>query len=144
MATLFLTVLVLNAAQITYSTGPQGVHGMDMPIGPSKIPLQTATMDMDPEEYFTGLSGTMLSYGDMPLVRILGLASLSFSTNKQVYGPFGSPTTAQPFEAQGPVYAFHGAVTRGETTEILAAIGIWKVPPGEQRTEGDNVHIHVS
>jgi hypothetical protein len=133
--------MVVNAAQVTYASGAQGVHGTDMPIMSFKTPLETATIDLDPGEYFTGLSGTLLTYGSGLLVRVSGIASLNFSTNKQVYGPFGSPTNDQPFQVKGPVYAFHGAVTRGPTTEVLAAIGCWKVPPGKQMTVGGNATL---
>jgi hypothetical protein len=96
--------------------------------GSTTTPLVTATFDLDPDELFTSISGSTL-INDRTR-SILGVASLSFSTNKRVYGPFGFATTANLFEVRGPVYALHGAVTRSDTSDILAAIGFWKVPAG--------------
>jgi hypothetical protein len=118
------------AAQVTYALPGQGVHGTSTPLGSATIPLATATIDLDVAEYFTNISGTILTNpGSAAPVRV---ASLGFSTNKQVYGPFGNPTLNQPFAVQGPVYAFHGAVGRGNTTDILTAIGFWKLPASNQ------------
>jgi hypothetical protein len=126
--------LVLNCAQVTYASGAQAVRGMAMPIGSSSsAPLATAVIELDPGEYFTSISGTTFNYSAQPqLVR--GVASLTLSTNKRVYGPYGVASTDKPFEVRGPVYGFHGAVIRGSTTDLLAAIGFWRGPAGKQRT----------
>ncbi len=91
-------------------------------------PLATASIDRDPGEYFTKISGSNVTSapGDLVPGRAINIASLTLTTNKQVYGPFGVPTTDKSFEIQGPVNAFHGAVTRGDW-DILAAIGVWRV-----------------
>jgi hypothetical protein len=102
---------------------------MDMPVGSVTIPLATAVIDLDPDEYFMTITGTRLSYAPSPPL-IGGVASLTFITNKQVFGPFGT-TSGSPFEIQGPIYAFHGAVSRGPATDILTAIGFWRLPPGK-------------
>jgi hypothetical protein len=88
-------------------------------------PLATASIDLDPGEYFTRISVTNLTRTSFLVHQPVRLASLTLTTSKQVYGPFGVPTTDKPFEIQGPVYAFHGAVNRGDMTDILAAIGVW-------------------
>jgi hypothetical protein len=114
--------LLLTGAQVTYELGTS-VHGIDVPIGPS--PLAKATIDLGTGEYFTSISGTLLTYSGSPsLVR--GVASLTFQTNRQAFGPFGFVTANNPFQVQGPVYALHGAVRRTSTPEILTAIGFWK------------------
>ncbi len=118
-------VLALTAAQVTYADGPQGVHGITVPISSSMTPLATASIDLDPGEYFTRISVTNLTRTSFLVHQPVRLASLTLTTSKQVYGPFGVPTTDKPFEIQGPVYAFHGAVNRGDMTDILAAIGVW-------------------
>ncbi len=111
---------------MTYALAGQGVHGTNTQLGSSTIPLATATIDLDVAKYFTNISGTIFTNpGSAAPVRV---ASLKLSTNKQVYGPLGYLTVNQPFAVQGPVYAFHGAVGRGNMTDILTAIGFRKVP----------------
>ncbi len=115
---------------MTYGSGPREVHGVDMPVGSFTTPLATAVIDLDPDEYFISISGTRLSYAPSPPISG-GVASLNFITNKQVFGPFGI-VTSNPFEVRGPIYSFHGAAARGATTEVLTAIGFWRLPPGKQ------------
>jgi hypothetical protein len=105
----------------------QAIHGTSTPT--TATGLTTAIIDLEAGEYFTNISGTMLTSASGPVCCI---ASLAFTTNKRLFGPFGVLTTEKPFVVQGPVYAFHGAVTRGYTTDILTAIGVWKVPLGKQ------------
>jgi hypothetical protein len=109
---------------------------MDMPTEPLTTPLQTATIDLDPGEYFANISGTSFTDTYAGSLFPVGVASLRFSTNKRDYGPFGNPTTGKPFGVQRRVAAFHGAVYRGTTTEILTAIGFWTVPVGKQPLTG--------
>ncbi len=130
--------LALNAAQVTYTLGQQQGHGITIPSAAATPSLQTFTISLDQGEYFTHISGTNLtnarSSGPVP-VRV---ASLTFSTNKKVYGPFGAPSSDKPFEIQGPVYGFHGAVSRGDTTEALTALGFWKVPSSKVVATGSS------
>ncbi len=115
-----LITRLLNDGQVTYALGAQGVRGLsDLNVSPA-TPLATAVITLDPGDYFISISGTNFtnSASSVP-VRV---ASLTLSTNKQVYGPFGVPMTDKPFEVQGPVSAFHGAVARGNMTEVLSAI----------------------
>jgi hypothetical protein len=122
-------------AQVTYDLKVQEVHGMDVPSGSSTSPIATATIDLDPPEFFTSISGTSLIYSGQPgIVRCI--SSLTFQTNKQVFGPFGVMTPDKAFAVQGPVSAFHGAVYRTDTGDILPAIGVWKVPAGRQEARG--------
>jgi hypothetical protein len=125
-----LITRLLNDGQVTYALGAQGVRGVSNLNASPTTPLATAVMTLDPGEYFISISGTNFtnSASSVP-VRV---ASLTFATNKQGYGPFGVPTTDKPFEVQGPVSAFHGAVARGNMTEVLAAIGFWKTPISKQ------------
>jgi hypothetical protein len=128
---------VFMGAQVTYAGGTQRVHGVKIATGTSTVSLDTAAIDLDPGEFLNHISGTNLTSAgsDIP-VRV---ASLTFSTNKRVYGPFGVPTTSSPFEVQGPVYSLHGAVARGQMSEVLAAIGFWTaVPAGRQLAPGRN------
>ncbi len=125
--------LALNCAQVTYASGGHGVRGIDMPMGSSSsTPLATATIELDQGEYFTTISGITFNYSAQPQL-IHGVASLTLSTNKRVYGPYGVASTDKPFEVRGPVYGFHGAVIRGSTTDLLAAIGFWRGPAGRPR-----------
>jgi hypothetical protein len=120
-----LTFLLMTGAQVTYGFGAQPVRGIYGPLPTSAAPLATAAVDLDPGEYLIKVLGTTVtnpgSSGPGPVV------SLTFLTNKQVYGLYGVPTIDKPFELQGPVHAFHGAVAQGEKPVILAAIGIWKL-----------------
>jgi hypothetical protein len=126
----------LNDAQVTYGLVAQGVHGTTNPLVPFTDPLATSAIDLDPGEYFTKISGTNVTTpGSSVPVRV---ASLTFTTNKQVYGPFGVPTTDKPFEVQGPVLAFHGAAAKGAMSDILTAIGFWKVPIRKQIATSGN------
>jgi hypothetical protein len=132
MATLAVDRLC-NAAQVTYTAGRQAVHGTSAP--PGSPGLETVIIDLEHGEYFTNISGTILTYPGAP-GPVRGVASLRFVTNKQLFGPFGIVTIDKPFEVQGPVYAFHGAVTRGYMTEVLTAIGFWKLPPSRHFATG--------
>jgi hypothetical protein len=118
------------AAQVTYEHNTQGVHGMDVAIASTTTPIATATVDLDisvyTEEYFTSISGTILTAPGPPVLA-RGVAPLTFRTNKRVVGPFGIVTADRPFEFLGPVSAFHGTVNRTSTVEVLTAIGFWKV-----------------
>ncbi len=134
---LSLTDFLLTHAQVTYVGGVQDVHGMAGPIGSSTIPIATTTVDLDPGEYFTSISGTPLNYTATPMLT-RGLASLTFSTNKRGFGPFGFPNFEKPFQIQGPVYAFHGAVARGDTNDVLSALGCWRVPAGKELSQVAN------
>jgi hypothetical protein len=118
-------------AQVTYVGGSPGLHGMNMPIGPSSLPLSPITIDLDPGELLTRVSGTSLLYA-APSQLVRGVASLTLSTNRKVYGPYGVPTTDKPFDVQGTVLALHGAVIKGDTSDILAAIGFWRATAGKQ------------
>jgi hypothetical protein len=131
----------LNVAQVTYGVGAQDVHGMTVPAGSSTFPIATATMDLDPGESFTNISGTILSDPGLP-VRVRGVASLTFRTSGRVFGPFGTPTAGRPFDVPGPVYAFHGAVSRAYGTEILTAIGFWKLPAGKHPITSGSRMVH--
>ncbi len=112
-------------AQVTYGFGAQPVRGMNIPLPTSAAPLASAAVDLDPGEYLIKVLGTTLTNpGSSAPGRV---ASLTFLTSKQVYGPYGIPTIEKPFELQGPVHAFHGAVAQGEKPVTLAAIGIWKL-----------------
>jgi hypothetical protein len=117
----------VNDAQVTYGLGPQASRGVNSSIASS---IATTTIDLDSDEYFVKVSGlTLTNPGSAVPVRV---ASLTFTTNKQAYGPFGVPTIDKPFEVQGPVYALHGAVARRGMTETLSAIGFWKLPVSKQ------------
>jgi hypothetical protein len=113
--------------QVTYVSGLGRIHGMSLPMASSTIPIATAIVDVDSGEYFTSISGTTLRYAG----GACGVASLTFKTNTQSFGPVGIPGNDTPFEVQGPVHAFHGAVKRGNETEILTAIGFWRLPAGK-------------
>jgi hypothetical protein len=115
----------VKSAQVTYAFGPQGLHGMTVPVASPSSPPATVAIALDPGEYFTKISGTTLTNPGSPVPA--RVASLTFTTNKQVYGPYGFPATDKPFEVQGPIYAFHGAVAREDISPTLAAIGFWKV-----------------
>ncbi len=108
---------------------------MDVLIGSSTTPIATATIDLDPAEFFTSISGTSLIFSGQPGI-VRGISSLTFQTNKQAFGPFGVVTPDRPFAVQGPVSAFHGAVYRTDTGDILSAIGFWRVPAGRQVARG--------
>jgi hypothetical protein len=128
-----LITSLLNDGQVTYALGSQGIcgsKGVSNSNASPTTPLATAVITLDQGEYFTSISGTNLtnSASSVP-VRV---ASLTFTTNRQGYGPFGVPMTDKPFEVQGPVSAFHGAVARGNMTEVLAAIDFWKTPITKQ------------
>jgi hypothetical protein len=121
---------LLDDAQVMYGLGAQAVRGISTPITSSASPIATATIILDPGEYFTKTTGAILTNRGSSLpVRV---AFLTLITNEQVYGPFGILTTDRPFEVQGPVHAFHGAVARGRMPESLTAIGFWKVPVSKQ------------
>jgi hypothetical protein len=77
-------------------------------------------------------SDLVMAHNTVQTVLATGIASLTFVTNKQVFWPFGVPSLDKPFDVQGPVYGFHGAVSRGSPPEILTAIGIWKGRAGKQ------------
>jgi hypothetical protein len=111
---------------------------MDTPIGASTPPIATATIDLDASEFLTSVSGTILM---LPGGITRGVASLVFKSNKQVYGPFGILTTDKPFEVIGPIYGFHGAVLRGDTADILYALGCWKLPAAKQATAADTLAV---
>jgi hypothetical protein len=125
-----LTIFLRSDVQVTYGLGAQAVRGTSTPMTSSGTSIATATVNLDAKEYFTKIAGaTLMNSGSSLPVRV---ASLTFTTNKRVYGPFGVPTTDRPFEVLGPVYAFHGAVARGSMPESLTAIGFWKVPVTKQ------------
>jgi hypothetical protein len=131
-----LITLLFGNAQVTYGLGAQGVRGTTTAVLPSTSPLTNSIIDLDSGEYFTRISGTIVtSAGSLVPIRV---ASLTFSTNKQVYGPFGVPSTDKPFEVQGPVHAFHGAVAKGAMSDILTAVGFWKVPISKQVATSGN------
>jgi hypothetical protein len=117
----------VGGAQVTYASGAQTLHGMDRGTG------EPATIDLVAGEFFTNISGTNPTYVyGRNTVLVRGVASLTFGTNKQVFGPFGVPSLDKSFDVQGPVYGFHGAVSRGSTPQILTAIGVWKGRAGKQ------------
>jgi hypothetical protein len=125
MSAAILTFLLLIGAQVTYGLGAQPVRGINIPLPSSTAPLAIAAIDLDAGEYFVKVLGTTLTYPGSPAPA--RVASLTFISNKQVYGPYGIPSTDKPFELQGPVSAFHGAVALGDKPVTLAAMGIWKV-----------------
>jgi hypothetical protein len=125
MGAAILTFLLMTGAQVTYSLGVQPVRGINIPLPTSAAPLARAAVDLDPGEYFVKVLGaTMTTPGSSAPARV---ASLTFISNKQVYGPYGIPSNDKPFELQGPVSAFQGAVAQGDKQVTLAAIGIWKL-----------------
>jgi hypothetical protein len=101
-----------------------------VPMASSPDRLSTAVINLDPGEYFIKVFGTNLTNPGSPMPA--RVASLTFSTNKQVYGPYGVPTSNRPFEVQGPIHAFHGAVARQDIPPTLNTIGFWKVSVANQ------------
>jgi hypothetical protein len=113
-----------------YASGAQGVHGLVRPLLSEPNNPISVVIDLGPDEHITSISGTNLTIAGSSAIR--GIASLTFTTNKRVFAPFGTSTGGAPFKVQGPVYGFHGAATRGSTLDFLTAIGVWKLPAGKQ------------
>jgi hypothetical protein len=114
---------VLNNVQVIYALGAPVLRGIAGPIASPADLLLTVVISLVPGEYFTTISGAMTSSGSPPA----RVASLTFTTNRRSFGSYGVPSTDKPFEVQGPVYAFHGAVARDSISPTLSAIGFWKV-----------------
>jgi hypothetical protein len=127
---------MLNAAQVTYAFGPPVLRGITIALPFSTAIFQTAVINLDPGEYFTRISGTYLTYPGSPAPGRVG--SLTFCTNKQACVYYGVQTNEKPFEVQGPVYAFHGAVALGNTPLPLSAIGFWKQSVATQAAIGSD------
>jgi hypothetical protein len=130
---------MLNDAQATHALGVQPVRGLTLPTASTPPIIATATINLEPGEFFTRISGTVLTNPGSPVPA--RVASLTFSTNKREYGSFGVPTSEKPFEVQGPVYALHGAVAQGDPPLTLTAIGFWKMSVATQASIGSSSSV---
>ncbi len=119
-------------AQVTYARGSQTSHGIAQASTDIFGVISTIAVNLDLEEYLTKVSGTVLtSYGRNASLPVR-VGSLTFTTNKTSYGPYGVVTADSTFEVQGPFCALHGAVNRGGGTDVLSAVGFLKVSASRQ------------
>lgn len=99
---------VLRALQVTYTNGVGPLNGRDT----WRIPIATAYIPFADGEVITGVSGAAGNLVD----------SLTFTTNKATYGPFGG-TGGNKFTFNGQIYGVFGLKRPGD--DALQAIGFY-------------------